>query len=55
MLMTCQEVADACRVSQGTIRRWVRSGRIAAIKLTGRTLRFRRGDVMRLLGEPNAE
>ena len=48
-LLTTDEVAGECRVHQETVRRWVRSGKLAAIELPGGLLRFRREDVERVL------
>ena len=39
-LMTLKEVADAARVSESTVRRWVRSSELPAYRL-GRQLRVR--------------
>jgi excisionase family DNA binding protein len=45
-LLTITEVADQYRVSRMTVGRWVKAGRLPAIRLAGlRALRVRREDV----------
>lgn len=39
-LLTAAEVADLLRVSRATVYRWVDDGRLPAIQLGGRTIRF---------------
>lgn len=54
-LLTVAEVAEALRISDETVHRWVRQGRLPAIRLPGGPLersglkRFRREDVEALL------
>ncbi len=42
---TVEEVAELLRVSQPTIRRWIRAGTLRAERVGGRTIRIRREDV----------
>lgn len=44
-LLTTSEVAEQYRVSTMTVRRWVQSGDLEAIRLPGRQLRYRRSAV----------
>lgn len=45
-LLTASEVAEQYRISRMTVSRWVKAGRLPAIRLAGlRSLRFRRADV----------
>lgn len=46
-LLTIEEVADYFRVSTKTIHRWVRAGKLLAVR-EGRTLRFRAEDIIEL-------
>jgi excisionase family DNA binding protein len=48
-LLTAREVADEFRVHTTTVTRWVRDGRLSAIKTPGGRLRFRRDEVETLL------
>jgi len=48
-LLTTTEVAERCRVSTVTVGRWVRDGKLAAVRPGGNVLRFRRQDVDALL------
>lgn len=49
-LLTTAEVADAFRVAQATVNRWVREGDLKAIPLPGgKGYRYRRSDVEALL------
>lgn len=48
-LLTTGEVAAALRVTESTVARWARSGRLSVVRLPGGTFRFRRSDVERLL------
>lgn len=43
--LTTQDVADQYRVSTMTVRRWVKAGHLAAIRLPGGQLRFKAEDV----------
>jgi len=47
-LLTVRETADLLRVAPGTVRRWIASGRLAAVRV-GRGLRVRRDAAERLL------
>jgi excisionase family DNA binding protein len=46
---TIAEAADLLRVSKPTIRRWIGSGKLRAVRLAGRSIRIRRGDLEALL------
>jgi len=46
-LMTTQEVATLFRVTDRTVRRWVRDGKIAFLRPGDRTIRFRLEDIVR--------
>jgi len=50
-LATAAQVAAFCQVSPGTVRNWVRAGRLPALRLSEHTghLRFRWSDVRALL------
>lgn len=48
-LLTAEEVAEVLRVAPLTIRRWVASGKLAAIKLPGGQIRVRKADVESIL------
>jgi len=48
-LLTAAEVAEKLRVHQTTVSRWVRDGRLQAMKTPGGHLRFHRADVDELL------
>jgi len=53
--ITRPEIAQAFRVHEKTISRWVREGRLPPpLPVSGRTLRWRRADIVALLGEPEA-
>ena len=45
---TVQELADLCRVSVATVRRWIASGQLQAIRLPGGVYRITRSEVDRL-------
>jgi excisionase family DNA binding protein len=46
-LMTVAEVADALRYTEGTVRHWIRSGKLPAIQVTGgREYRIRLPDFL---------
>lgn len=47
-LLKLKEVAEFCRVHPSTIRSWVRTGRLKALRLGGRAIRFDPEDVRRL-------
>jgi len=50
-LLTTRDVASELQVSMFTVRKWVRQGRLRAVRLTGPRahLRFREGEVRRLI------
>lgn len=49
-LLTTAEVAEAFRVAEGTVNRWVREGNLRAIPLPGgKGYRYRRSDVEALM------
>lgn len=48
-LVTADEVAELLKVTPVTVRRWVKNGRLPAVRLAGlRALRFRFADVVAL-------
>jgi excisionase family DNA binding protein len=50
-MLTTAEIAAALRVSENTIYRYRREGRLPFIRLPGRGYRYRRTDVLRIFGE----
>jgi len=50
-LMTARELADMLGLSPETVLRWVRQGRLPAIRLPGGAIRFREGEVDQWLAE----
>lgn len=44
-LLTTREVAEQYRVTRMTVSRWVKAGHLAAIRLPGGLLRYRRSEV----------
>lgn len=50
-LMTACEVADLFQVTQRTLRNWRARGLLTPIRLTARTIFYRRKDVLFILGE----
>jgi excisionase family DNA binding protein len=46
-LLTVSEVARLFNVHEGTVRRWIRTGKVSHIRLTSGTIRLRRGDLLR--------
>lgn len=48
-LLSTADVARRFDVTPSTVSRWVKRGRLAAIKTPGGTLRFRRADIDALL------
>jgi len=54
-LLTVTEVAEVLRVHPATVRRWAREGVLTATDTPGRSLRFRREDIERLLVAGDAE
>lgn len=53
-LLTAAEVAAEYRVTRMTVSRWVKAGHLAALKLPGGGLRFRRADV-EALAQPTGD
>jgi len=47
-LLLLPEVAEELRVSVGTLRNWIRDGRVRAIRLPGGTLRITRAEFDRV-------
>jgi len=41
---TAREVAQNCMVSTATVRRWIKDGKLTAVKLPGRHYRIRLAD-----------
>jgi len=50
-VLTVQEVADLLRVDQGTIRRYIRAGKLPAHKVSERIIRILKRDILFLLKE----
>lgn len=48
-LLTADEVAAILRVHPSTVLRWAKEGGIAAVRLPGRAVRFRRSDIEKVL------
>jgi excisionase family DNA binding protein len=48
-LMTIDEVADALRVTRSTVRRWIKSGHLAAARVGPGTVRVEAAEVRRLV------
>lgn len=48
-LLTGREVAQMCGVAAETIQKWARAGKLAAVRLSPRCIRFKLADVDRLL------
>ncbi len=42
--LTASDIAEQCMVSKTTVRRWIRSGRLAAVQLPSRHFRIRSVD-----------
>ncbi len=52
-LLTVGEAAEAFRVTEETVRKWARQGRLKAIPMPTRIKRFRREDIEAIVnGEP---
>lgn len=49
MLLTAKEVAERLGVSQGTVKRWYREGKLKGVQLGYRTLRFRVAEIEKYL------
>jgi excisionase family DNA binding protein len=54
-LMTLDEVAGACRCTEATVRRWIRSKKLAAVVLPGGNYRVRYGTVAALIQSDTAD
>jgi excisionase family DNA binding protein len=50
-LLTTAQVAERFQVDGWTVRRWVRQGKLPAIKLSGKYNRYRPEDVERIVAE----
>jgi excisionase family DNA binding protein len=50
-LLTTSQVADRFQVTTWTVRKWVRDGKVPALKLSGKYVRFRPEDVERIVAE----
>lgn len=53
-LFTTAQVAELCEVTEETIRRWIKEGGLAAIRMPGGSqgrLRVRKKDLMKFLDE----
>jgi len=50
-LMTVSEVADFLRVTETTIRAWIKESKIPYIKVSDRAIRFRKADIEAYLEE----
>ncbi|MCK4873827.1 MAG: helix-turn-helix domain-containing protein [Phycisphaerales bacterium] len=48
-LLTVQELATELSVQPETVRRWARDGRIPALRVSGKTIRFDLEDVCAML------
>ena len=48
---TIQEIADKLKVNQRTIRRWIKAGKLNAVKLSCNTIRITDEEYKRLLNE----
>lgn len=55
LLLTTGEVAEALAVDHETVRRWVKAGKLQAIRLPSGVMRFRREDVERILAPTGPE
>jgi excisionase family DNA binding protein len=47
--LTTDEAADLLRVKPRTLQYWEKSGRISALRISGRGVRFRREDILALV------
>lgn len=50
-IVVTREIAEAYRVTEQTVHRYRRDGKIPYIRLPGRGYRYRREDVLRVFGE----
>lgn len=48
-LLTASELADRLRVKPGTVREWTRQGRIPAVRITQKVLRYDYSEVLKSL------
>jgi excisionase family DNA binding protein len=48
-LMTIEEVVARLRISLGSVRRFIRDGRLRSVRIGGKLIRFRRADVEALI------
>lgn len=48
-LMTPVEAADTLAVSQDTLRRWAKEGRLTRVRLSRRAVRYRRSEIEALI------
>ncbi len=51
-LLTVPEVASIFRVSPNTVLWWRKTGRLTSTRTPGRDVRFRRDEVLKMLGMP---
>jgi excisionase family DNA binding protein len=49
-MVTASQLASELQVSERTVRRWLAEGRISAIRITARTVRFSLADVLATIG-----
>lgn len=50
-LLTADEVADRLQLRPSTIRRWARDGRIPAVRVTAKVVRYDLAEVLRAIRE----
>jgi excisionase family DNA binding protein len=50
-IVVTREIAEAYRVTEQTVHRYRRDGKLPYIRLPGRGYRYRRDDVLRVFGE----
>jgi excisionase family DNA binding protein len=50
-LVTAEDLAHRLRLRPSTIRRWARAGRIPAVRVTAKVVRYDLAEVMRALRE----
>jgi len=50
-MVVTREIAEAYRVTEQTVHRYRRQGKLPYIRLPGRGYRYRREDVLRVFGE----